>query len=111
MTGYAMSNYLLAVEFEKAGIKPPQMRAVITSSESLTPEMRRTLERVYCCKVFDSYSGVEACGLISEYSDGKLYSSPDVGIIEVLNKKGSIWSLFYYSRYYCPIVCAVKYEV
>ena len=88
MTGYAMSNYLLAIEFEKAGIVPPKMKAVITSSEKLTKKMRRTLERVYDCKVFDSYSGVEACGLISESNDGKLFNSPDVGIIEVLDEKG-----------------------
>lgn len=89
MTGYAMSNYLLAKEFEKAGIIPPKMKAVITSSETLTNEMRRTLEKVYNCKVFDSYSGVEACGLISESNNGKLFNSPDVGIIEVLDEKGN----------------------
>lgn len=88
MTGYAMSNYLLAKEFEKAGIIPPKMKAIITSSETLTNEMRRTLEKVYDCKVYDSYSGVEACGLISESNDGKLFNSPDVGIIEVLDEKG-----------------------
>ncbi len=87
MTGYAMSNYLLAIEFEKAGIVPPKMKAVVTSSEKLTNKMRRTLERVYNCKVFDSYSGVEACGLISESNDGQLFISPDAGIVEVLNEK------------------------
>lgn len=90
MTGYAMSNYLLAIEFEKAGIVPPKMKAVITSSEILTGKMRRTLERVYDCKVFDSYSGVEACSLISESNNGELFNSQDVGIIEVLDKKGNI---------------------
>jgi len=89
MTGYAMSNYLLAKEFEKAGIIPPKMKAIITSSETLTNEMRRTLEKVYDCKVFDSYSGVEACGLISESNDRKLLNSPDVGIIEVLDEKAN----------------------
>lgn len=89
MTGYAMSNYLLAKEFEKAGIIPPKMKAIITSSETLTNEMRRTLEKVYDCKVFDSYSGVEACSLISESYDRRLFNSPDVGIIEVLDKKGN----------------------
>lgn len=87
MTGYAMSNYLLAIEFEKAGIVPPKMKAVITSSEKLTKKMRRTLERVYDCKVFDAYSGVEGCGLISESNDGQLFISPDAGIVEVLNEK------------------------
>lgn len=88
MTGYAMSNYFLAQEIEKAGLKAPKLKAVITSSEKLSPEMRETFRRVYQCETFDSYSGVEACGLISETPDGYLVNSPDVGILEVLDKNG-----------------------
>lgn len=85
MTGYAMSNYLLAQMVNELGLKTPQLKAVITSSEKLTQEMRDLFKRVYKCKTFDSYSGVEACGLISENQDGELLVSPDVGIIEVIN--------------------------
>jgi len=89
MTGYAMSNYFLAQEIEKAGLKAPQLKAVITSSEKLSPEMRETFRRVYQCETFDSYSGVEACGLISETPDRYLVNSPDVGILEVLDENGN----------------------
>lgn len=89
MTGYAMSNYFLAQEIEKAGLKAPKLKAVITSSEKLSPEMRETFRRVYQCETFDSYSGVEACGLISETPDGYLVNSPDVGILEVLDENGN----------------------
>lgn len=89
MTGYAMSNYILARFIEKQNIKAPQLKAVITSSEKLTHEMRSTLERVYQCKVYDSYSGVEACGLISECEFGTLHISPDVGIIEIVKEDGT----------------------
>ena len=88
MTGYAMSNYFLAQEIEKAGLKAPKLKAVITSSEKLSLEMRETFRRVYNCETYDSYSGVEACGLISETSDGYLVNSPDVGILEVLDDEG-----------------------
>ncbi len=88
MTGYAMSNYFLAQEIEKAGLKAPKLKAVITSSEKLSPEMRETFLRVYQCKTFDSYSGVEACGLISETPYGYLVNSPDVGILEVIDEQG-----------------------
>jgi phenylacetate-CoA ligase len=50
--------------------------------------MRETISKAYGCKVFDSYSGVEACGLISENMDGDFLFSPDTGIMEVLNKNG-----------------------
>ena len=88
MTGYAMSNYFLAQEIEKAGLKAPKLKAVITSSEKLSPEMRETFKRVYQCETFDSYSGVENCGLISETPDRFLVNSPDVGILEVLDENG-----------------------
>lgn len=89
MTGYAMSNFLLAKFIEEKGISAPKMKAVITSSEKLTAEMRLTIERVYQCKVFDSYSGCEACGLISESPDGKLLFNPDSGILELIKENGS----------------------
>lgn len=88
MTGYAMSNYFLATFIEKAGLKAPKLKAVITSSEKLTEEMRATFKRVYGCNTYDSYSGVEACGLISENEYGQLLFSPDTGVMEFLNEDG-----------------------
>jgi phenylacetate-CoA ligase len=51
--------------------------------------MRRIFKEVYQCKTYDSYSGLEACGLISECEHGKLHISPDVGIIELLKEDGN----------------------
>lgn len=89
MTGYAMANYLLARFFLEKGISVPQLKAVITSSEKLTPKMRDTFAKVYKCKTYDSYSGAEACGLISENENGQLLISPDVGIMEILREDGT----------------------
>lgn len=88
MTGYAVSNYLLAKFFYDAGVEVPRLKAVITSSEKLTSEMREIFRKVYGCKTYDSWSGVEACGLISECEHGSLHISPDLGIIEVLDEQG-----------------------
>ncbi len=51
--------------------------------------MRQVLQGVYQCRVYDSYSGLEACGLISECEHGSLHISPDVGIMEILKPDGS----------------------
>ena len=88
MTGYAMSNYFLAKFIEENNLKAPKLKAIITSSEKLTDEMRQTFKRVYGCKVYDSYSGVEMCGLISECEYGKLHISPDLGIMEIVKPNG-----------------------
>jgi len=89
MTGYAMSNYFLAQFFDDNNIKVPQLKAVITSSEKLTPAMRKLFKKVYGCKTYDGYSGVEACGMISENEYGQLLISPDVGIMEIIKEDGS----------------------
>ena len=88
MTGYAMSNFFLASLIKESALSAPPLQAVITSSECLTPDMRRVFFEVYGCKTFDSYSGVEACGLISETPQGELLISPDVGIMEVVRSDG-----------------------
>ncbi|UYN85588.1 MAG: phenylacetate--CoA ligase family protein [Cyclobacteriaceae bacterium] len=88
MTGYAMSNYFLARFIQEERISAPQLAAVITSSEKLTPQMREVFAEVYGCKTYDSWSGVEACGLVSECEHGSLHISPDLGILEVLDDDG-----------------------
>ena len=89
MTGYASANYFLAKFIESSGLKAPKLRAVLTSSEKLTDEMRNTFRRVYGCEAFDSYNGVECCNLISECEHKKLHVIPDVGIVEIINADGS----------------------
>ena len=89
MTGYAMSNFFLARFILEAGIEVPSMKAVVTSSEKLTSDMREVFQKVYGCKTFDGWSGVENCGLISENECGQLLISPDVGIIEILDPSGN----------------------
>lgn len=85
MTGYAMSNFFLARFFKELNLEAPKLKAVITSSEKLTDEMRDLFKEVYHCKTFDGWSGVEACGLISECEHGSLHISPDAGFVEILD--------------------------
>ncbi|MDT7831921.1 hypothetical protein RQM59_05985 [Flavobacteriaceae bacterium S356] len=88
MVGYAMSNYFLADLLVKKGITVPKLKAILTSSEKLTKEMRDTFQKAYGCQTFDAYSGVEACGLISQDIYGDFLFSPDSGIMEVVNENG-----------------------
>ena len=88
LVGYAMSIYFWADFINQQNIKTPKLKAVLTSSEKLTKPMRATIEKAFRCKVFDGYSGVEACGMISENKYGELLFSPDTGIMEVLDQNG-----------------------
>lgn len=86
MTGYAMANYILARFIRENQLTAPALKCVITSSEKLTAEMRAVFRDVYHCASYDGWSGVEACGLISECAHGGLHISPDAGLIEVLDE-------------------------
>jgi phenylacetate-CoA ligase len=89
MVGYAMSNYILARFIKEAGLEAPVMKAVLTSSEKLTPQMRKLLGEVYNCKVYDSWSGVEWCGHISENEHNQLLIGPDSAYLEIIKPDGT----------------------
>lgn len=88
MMGYAMSNYFLARFINEENLDAPKLKAIITSSEKLTNEMREAFRMAYQCETFDTWSGVEMCAQISECEYHSLHESPDIGIIEVVDQNG-----------------------
>ncbi|HVQ37076.1 MAG TPA: hypothetical protein VMS31_06070 [Pyrinomonadaceae bacterium] len=89
LTGYTFSYYLLARLIIEQDLKVPELRAVITTSEKLTPEMRKVMETAYGCRVFEEYSTVENSLFASECEQGRLHVSPDVGVVEILRPDGT----------------------
>ncbi len=89
MTGYAVSYYLLAKFILEQGLRVPPIRAVVTTSEKVTPLMRETMERAYGCRVFEEYSTVENAMFASECRQGRLHVSEDAGVIEILRPDGT----------------------
>jgi len=85
LVGYASSHFFLARMLDEKGIDMYSPKAVLTSSEKLTDEMREMIEKVYNCEVFDGYSGVEVCCQASECKYHNMHISPDVGIVELLD--------------------------
>ena len=53
LTGYAVSYYLLAKFILELGLKVPPLKAIITTSEKVTPEMRHVMETAYKFLVFE----------------------------------------------------------
>jgi len=89
MTGYAVSYYLLARYILEQQIEVPPLKAVITTSEKLTDQMRSVMEEAYRCKVYEEYSTVETALFASECEHGRLHVSPDIGIVEILRPDGT----------------------
>jgi phenylacetate-CoA ligase len=88
LTGYAFSYYILGKFIIDRGLNIPPLKAVITTSEKLTLEMRNVIKKAYGCRVFEEYSTVENALFASECEYGRLHVSPDVGIVEILRPDG-----------------------
>ena len=84
LTGYAVSFYLLAQFMLEQGLEPPPLRAIVTTSEKVTPEMRQAMERAFRCRVYEEYSTVENASFACECEEGSLHVSPEAGIIEII---------------------------
>ncbi len=92
-TGYAVSFYLLARFMLEQKIPSPNLKAIITTSEKLTYEMRAVMEQAYGCKIYEEYSSVENAIFASECEHGRLHASPDVAITEILRPNGTPCSM------------------
>lgn len=75
-----IARYILA----RGGRLRQAPTAIITSSETLTPEVRDLLERAFGCKVFDHYGAAEMAALITQCEAGSYHVNPEFGIVEVL---------------------------
>ena len=89
LTGYAVSYYLLAKLILEQRLEVPPLKAIVTTSEKATAEMRQVMERAFKCRVFEEYSTVENAVFASECEMGRLHVSPDSGIVEILRPDGS----------------------
>lgn len=72
--GYASALYILAVEIKKMNIDVSDLRikAILTSSDTLFPKYRETIEAIFGCKVYDHYGQNEDCvvGTECRFHDG-----------------------------------------
>lgn len=58
--------------------------AIITSSETLAPEVRRLFEEVFQCRVFDHYGAAEMAALITQCREGSYHVNQEFGYLEIV---------------------------
>jgi phenylacetate-CoA ligase len=89
LTGYAYSHYILArMMLEQQTRLDYQPRALVLSSEKLTPEMKAVISQAFRARAFEEYGMVENCLLATECEAGSLHVSPDFGIVEIVDEMG-----------------------
>lgn len=86
--GYPNSLNTLAKFVLDEGYVLAAAKAIITTSETVTPEIRSTLEAAFRAKLFDQYCAVEACVLATQCENGRYHVSPDFAVLEILDEKG-----------------------
>jgi phenylacetate-coenzyme A ligase PaaK-like adenylate-forming protein len=63
-------------------------REIWTGGETLTPPMRRMVERAFSCRVVNSYGSSEFFTLASDCASGRLHLNSDWAILEPVDARG-----------------------
>lgn len=87
---YPSSLYSIAAFAEKSNTSlRGSVKAITTSAETLFPEQRRVIERVFGVPVFDQYGAAEMCAFIGQCSAGNYHIHSDYAILELLRDDGT----------------------
>jgi len=87
LVGYPSAALRMAQGCLDRGVELP-MRAVLTSSETLLPEARATIERAFGCQVFDFYGSAERVCYIHTCEKGQYHIIPEYGVTELVPAEG-----------------------
>ncbi len=63
-------------------------KAVVTSSETLSAEVRVIIEQAFGCRVFDHYGSAEMVAFVTQCQSGQYHVNTDYGILELLDENG-----------------------
>jgi phenylacetate-CoA ligase len=86
--GYPSALYAVARHALETGDMPAPARAIFTTSETVTTQMREAIEAAWQCRIFDRYGAVEGCVFASQCEHGSYHLSPEVGLVEILDQDG-----------------------
>ncbi len=68
---------------------PAPAKAIFTTSETVTTQAREMIQAAWQCRIYDRYGAVEGCMFASQCEYGRYHVSPEVGIIEILDRSGN----------------------
>jgi phenylacetate-CoA ligase len=94
--GYPSSVSALAKFVRDRGIRIP-MKAVLTTSETLSPEQKALIESAFDCQVYDYYGMAERVAAIHTCEEGSYHLIPEYSYVEFVDKD-------YLSDGYCELV-------
>jgi putative capsular polysaccharide biosynthesis protein len=84
--GYASSIYIFTLLLKQKNIKIPQIKTIVTSSETLLPTYRSVIEEYWRLSVLDWYGQNERTVTVQQCWAGNYHNNDDYGIIELSDK-------------------------
>jgi phenylacetate-CoA ligase len=89
LTGFPSAISFLAKAIATSKLEVHKPRAIITTSESLRPEMRESIEQVFGARAYEEYGSVENCVLATQCEKGSMHVNLDFGFVELLRTDGT----------------------
>jgi phenylacetate-CoA ligase len=89
LSGYPSSMYVLADYYRQSGRPAPQLKAALTSAETLLGHQRRVIEETFATRVFDQYGQAEMQSFWYECTAGRMHAHPLAGVTEILRPDGA----------------------
>ena len=89
LLAYPSTLAALAREGAARGIALPGLRHIRTVGETLSPQRRADIARVFTAKISDCYSSQEAGYIASECPDAPLYHLMETVIVEIVDESGA----------------------
>jgi phenylacetate-CoA ligase len=89
LKGLASALYHLATLLSASKAAVPPLRAVFSSGENLTREMRTAIERAFQCPLLDCYGHMERTACIAQCLEGSYHVLSDYGLLELVDRRPS----------------------
>ena len=89
ITGYGSAIAALGQFGLDLGLTPLALRAAIVSGDTLVAGMRRSIEKFFGCRCYDSYGQSEAVCMAMECAYGRMHVIAGAGIVEILRSDGT----------------------
>jgi phenylacetate-CoA ligase len=86
--GYPSALNTLACYALSNNDMPFPAKAVVTTSETVRADVRKRIESAFQCRIYDSYGAVELCVFASQCEYGRYHVSPEVGLLEIVDRMG-----------------------
>lgn len=83
LKGSPSTVYIFAILLEKRRIADLSFKAIFTTGESQLSYQREKIEKVFNCKILDSYGHMERTVAVSQCTSGRYHVHSEYGILEI----------------------------